>query len=990
MIKKLLQAPNRLWLCGGIAACVFMATTAISGAAQTPAARIRSEVSNSQMSVLRGSQHPLAQGQNEAGRMSSNAKITGMSIVFNRSAAQQADLEALLAAQQDATSPLYHQWLSPDQFAARFGMAQSDIDKVQSWLLQQGFSIDSVARSKNLIRFSGTVGQVEQAFQTQMHFYTVEGEKHFAPAATLSIPSAIAGSVATVANLDDFRPRPMHIRSNAVQPRPGFTSGQSGNVFFSPGDVKLVYDLNPLLSGAINGAGQSIVIVGQSSVAVSDIENFQTAAGLAVKDPTMVIVPGSGSPTAFQGDQSESDLDLEWSGAIAPGAEIFFVFTGSSTNFGVFDSMQYAVDEKIGTIISVSYGACEPTISAANRTALEAIVSQGAAQGQSILAASGDTGSTACFVSPTTTSPTLATQQAVAVSYPASSQYVTGVGGTEISQANSAYYTAGSAYWAAKNGTSDVLTSALQYMPEVVWNDSALSVQGGGGLSAGGGGVSTLYTTKPSWQKNVPGIPSDNARDVPDVSLFSSPAFVPYIYCSSDTSAWSTAMPPQQASCNSGFRDSATGDLTLAGGTSFATPIFAGMMAILNQQKGYTTGQGLLNPMLYSLASNSTTYGTAFHDVTSGNNECPSSLGTTYCTGGATSSYAAATGYDLATGLGSVDLSNLVTAWPANTGTPKIATTTKATAASASPSLKTDDVITITVAQVGASGTPTGTVNLSIDGAGSSYCTATTTNPCTLIPVTLSSSGTATYKANFATCGVHTIVAQYAGDATNAPSTGSVSVTVSSTSCTFAMAFNPTTLTVKQGSQGTETLTLTPGSGYTGTVILSYTTSNDTALTNLCLFAGTGVNSDGSMTVASSATVTGQITIDTKASDCTTAGAVQAHGLRLIPHATGSLKPSNNTPKKSKGVPLGIGFAGLLLVGFLGRSSRRLRQLACVVALASLGLVLSACGGGGSSSGGGGSSIPNPAKGTYTITFAGKDSTTSTITAQSSFSLVIN
>ena len=206
------------------------------------------------------------------------------------------------------------------------------------------------------------------------------------------------------------------------------------------------------------------------------------------------------------------------------------------------------------------------------------------------------------------------------------------------------------------------------------------------------------------------------------------------------------------------------------------------------------------------------------------------------------------------------------------------------------------------------------------------------------------------------------------------------------------MAFSPTTLTVKQGSQGTETLTLTPGSGYTGTVNLTYSTSNDTALNNLCLFAGTGVNSDGSMTVASSTAVTGQITIDTKASDCTTGAAVQAHGLRLIPHATGSLKPSNNTPKKSKGVPLGIGFAGLLLVGFLGRSSRKLRQLACVIALVSLGLVLSACGGGGSSSsgGGGGSSASNPAKGTYTITFAGTDSTTSTITAQSSFSLVIN
>ncbi len=952
--------------------------------AQTPAARIRNQVNDSQMSLLKGSQHPLARGESDAGRMSADVKLKGMSIVFNRSAAQQADLEALLAAQQDPASPFYHQWLSPDQFAARFGMAQSDIDKVQSWLEQQGFSIDSVGRSKNLIRFSGTVGQVEQAFQTQMHFYMVEGEKHFAPATTLSVPSAIAGSVATIANLDDFRPRAMHIRSNAVQPRPGFTSGQSGNVFFAPGDIKLIYDLNPLLSAAINGAGQSIAIMGQSSVATSDIENFQTAAGLAVKDPTMVIVPGSGSPTAFPGDQSESDLDLEWSGGIAPGAEIFFVFTGGSTNFGVFDSMQYAVDEKIGTIISVSYGACEPTISAANRTALEAIVSQGVAQGQTILAASGDTGSTACFVSPTTTSPPLATQQALAVSYPASSQYVTGVGGTEISQTNSAYSTAGSAYWAAQNGTNDVLTSALQYMPEVVWNDSLLSVQGGGGLSAGGGGVSTLYSSKPSWQKNVPGIPADNARDVPDVSLFSSPAFVPYIYCSSDTSAWTMG---QVASCsNSTFRDSSTQDLTLAGGTSFATPIFAGMVAILNQQKGYTTGQGLLNPMLYSLASNSTTYGTAFHDVTSGNNECPSSLGSGYCSGTATSKYAAGAGYDLATGLGSVDLNNLAAAWPANTGAPKIATTTTATAATTAPNVSTNNVITITVTQVGASGIPTGTVNLSIDGTGSSYCSGTGA-ACNLTPVTLTSNGTVTYTSNFSTAGVHTIVAQYAGDGTNAPSTGSVVITVGGTSSgkgTFAMGLAPATLTVSQGSQGTETLTVTPAGGYTGTVNLQYSTSNDTALTNLCLFAGTGINSNGSITVPGSAAVTGQITIDTKASDCASAAAVKAHGLRVIPHSPGSMRASNNTPQKSNPIPADIAFAGLLLAGLLRRSSRKLRQLACVIVLASLGLALSACGGGSSSSG-----PSNPGKGTYTITFAGADSSTSTIKAQSSFSLVI-
>jgi subtilase family serine protease len=984
MITKLLQGQKMLRVCGLISACA-LATTVL--AAQKPAARISTEINVSQMSLLKGSQHPLAQAQHEAGRMPADTMLKGMSIVFNRTAAQQADLEALIAAQQNPASPLYHQWLTPDQFAARFGMAQSDIEKVQTWLEQQGFSIDSVARSRNLIRFSGNAGQVEQAFQTQMHFYNVQGEKHFAPSTALSLPAAVASSVATVANLDDFRPHAMHVRSNSVQPRANFTSGVSGSVFLAPGDINKIYNLNPLLSASINGTGQSIAIMGQSSVLTSDLENFQKAAGLSVKDPTMVIVPGTGSPQAFPGDESESDLDLEWSNAMAPGASIFFVYTGSSTNYGVFDSMQYAIDEKIANIISLSYGACELNISAANASALEAIVSQGVAQGQSIVAASGDAGSTACYVSPTTTSPPLTTQEALAVSYPASSQYVTGVGGTEISQANSAYYTQGSAYWAAESGGNDVLTSALQYIPEVVWNDSVAAAQGGGGLSAGGGGVSTLYKAKPSWQKGVPGIPSDNARDVPDVSLLSSPAYVPYIYCSSDTSAFSTG---QQASCNSGFRDAASSDLTLAGGTSFATPIFAGMVAVLNQQKGYTTGQGLLNPTLYTLASNSTTYAAVFHDITSGNNACPVSLGSTYCSGNATTKYAAAVGYDLATGLGSFDVDQLATAWPAATTT-LTATTTTVTAANGSPNVSTNDTITITVAQASGSGIPTGTVNLSIDGSGSAYCTVTSTNPCTLIPVTLTASGTATYTANFATTGVHTIVAQYAGDMANAPSTGSVVITIGGTSSgkgTFAMAFAPATLTVKQGSQGSETLTVTPAGGYTGTVNLSYTTSNDTALINLCVFAGTGVNTNGSITVPSAAAASGTITVDTNASDCatTTGGVLNAHGMRLIPRTKGSTKASNEIPQRSNKIPAGIAFAGLLLAGFLGRSSRKLRQLACVIALASLGLVLSACGGSSS----GGTTVSNPAKGTYTITFTGVDSTTATITSPASFSLVIN
>jgi hypothetical protein len=980
MITKLLQGQDTLRVCGLIAACA-LASTAV--AAQTPAPRIRSEINNVAVSPLKASQQPLGSTEFDAGRMAADARLNGMSIVFNRSAAQEADLQALMAAQQDPNSPQYHQWLSPEQFGARFGMAQSDMDKVQTWLQQQGFAIDSVARGRNMIRFSGTAGQVEQAFQTQMHYFKTNGERHFAPSMLLSVPTAIAPTIAAVRNISDFRPRPMH-----VSPHRAFTSGQSGNVFFAPGDIATTYDIGPLYSAGITGVGQSIAIVGQSAVANSDIEAFQTAAGLTVKDPVMVLVPGSGSPSINPfgaGDEGESDLDIEWSGAIAKGATIDFVFTGSNTTFNAFDAIAYAIDEKIAPIISISYGACETAL---NGFSLEIQLAQAVVQGQSVLAASGDQGSTACS-GDTTNNLTTAQQFGLAVNYPASSPYVTAVGGTEIPASDGVDPNTGnkganySTYWST-NGTSDVLASAKSYIPEIVWNDDSTQF----GLGATGGGASALFN-RPSWQAGVTGIPSGTKRLVPDVSLYSSAGLPGYLFCTSDTSNWNTtASPVQVASCNSGFRDSSSKDLTVAGGTSFATPIFAGMLALINQKQEYVEGQGLANKPLYTLAAGAN-YGTLFHDVTSGNNNC--TAGANFC-GTTTTGFAAGAGYDEVTGLGSVDLANLAGAWPANSTTLK-ATTTTVSAANLAPAVSTNDVITITVAQVGGSTAPTGTVNLSIDGGGTAESTGTSDSKTASL--TLTANGTVTYTANFATSGVHTIVAQYAGDAANAASTGSVFVTIGGSSSgkgTFAMAFNPTTLSLSQGSQGTEALTVTPAGGYTGTIGFTFSTSNDTALANLCVFAGTGFNTDTTMTVPGSAAVMGTVTIDTNASDCvsSTGGAVKGRGLRVIPHTTGSVKASNNAPKKNNRVPVGVAFMSLLLAGFLGRSSRKLRQLACLIVLASLGLVLSACGGGGGSSSGGSTKVPNPAKGMYTITIAGKDTTTATITNTAQFSLVIN
>lgn len=959
---------KRLSVCGWLVTCA-MAATALG--AQTPAPRIRTAISSSEFTAIPGSQHPRALVQYDAGRMPGDTKLNSITIVFSRSAAQQADLEALIAAQQNPASPLYHQWLTPDQFAARFGMAQSDLDKAQTWLEQQGFSVDSVARSRNLIRFSGNVGQVEQAFQTQMHFYNEEGARHFAPATALSVPAALAPIVLAVRNLDDFRPRPMHIPSRAGRATPAFTSSVSGNVFLAPGDVKIAYDMNPLLGSAYNGTGQSIALMGQSSIVLSDIEAFESAAGLTVKDPTLVLVPNTGSPQAFSGDEGESDLDLEWSGGIATGAQIFFVYTGSNTNYGVFDSMQYAVDEKIGNIISLSYGSCEAGSPASSFASLEAVLQQAATQGQTVIAASGDEGSTACYVSPTTTNPTLAVQEEVSVSYPASSEYVTGVGGTEVTSAND---TAGSSYWSAE-GSTDTLTSLIQYIPEVAWNDDLASVNAGGGLSATGGGASTLYTSKPTWQTGVAGIPNDNKRDVPDVSLYASPDLPGYLYCTSDQSDWNTTVQPvQTGSCGSGFRASSSDNsLTVAGGTSFAAPIFAGMVAILNQKKAYTAGQGLINPTLYSLASNGATYAAAFHDVTTGNNECPSSLGSSYCTGSATTSFSAGTGYDLVTGLGSVDLNILATAWGASPVNPaQIATITTVSASSTTPALNASDTFTITVTSAdGTTTIPTGTVvTLQIDGGGnSSYGTGTTTT-VTLTASNTPGTATATYQTSFSTAGAHQVVAQFPSSATFAASTGVASVTVPGTSTgTGTFSMTATGITVSQGSQGSTSITVTPAGGYKGTINIAPTSSN----VSFCY-------SNTSAVVSSTAAATATMTIDTNLVDCggDSTGTGGKH-LYIANSSRAQLAP----PSHSSIATAAFGLAGVFLAGLLGWR-RKTRFLACLIVLGLGGFVLSGCGSSTSSS-----STSLTPKGTYTITLNGQDSSTSTITASTTFTLTV-
>ena len=911
--------------------------------------RVTATVRDEERTTLPGSMAPQARVAQDMGELPSGSPLHGITITFAPSPAQQADLDALLAAQQDPSSSLYHQWLTPEQFGARFGMSDADLAKVQSWLQGRGFTVEAVSRGRNRITFSGSAGVVANAFHTSLHSYRSGGETNFAPSADLSVPSAFAGTVAGVSNLSSFRPRPRVRRSvqSALDPR--FTSSQTGSHFLTPKDLAAIYGITPAYNAGFNGAGQSIAVVGQSSVLTTDTAAFQNALGTSVVAPSLVLVPSSGTPTVYTGDEAESDLDIEYSGGVAPGASIYFVYTGNNANYTVFDALTYAIGERIAPVISVSYGLCEAALSSTRFASLNTLLAQASAQGQTVVAAAGDSGSTDCYG---VTSLSSTVQQGLAVDFPASSPYVTGMGGTELSSANAA----SSTYWASASG-SDVTGSALSYIPEQVWNDNSSS-SGTLNLSATGGGVSTL-NARPSWQTGVSGIPAGTFRVVPDISLLSSPVNVPYLYCSSDSSTGVSG------SCSNGFRDVNGTTLTTAGGTSFAAPIFAGMVAIINQSQN-STGQGVVNSTLYALASNSTTYASVFHDITTGTNGCPS--GATGCTATGSGSYAATPGYDPATGLGSFDFNKLLTAWPTSAGNTRTRSNVSISAATTVPATSTADLITIKIGSAlsSVSTVPTGTVSLTVDGVAT--------------PLTLAN-GAATYSFSSPTAGSHTLVATYSGDSTFAPSTSTLVLTVGAAVNAGAFSVTVKNISISAGSNASSPVTVVSGNGYSGNV--SFTLASRTTVANVCY-------SISNLAVSTATAPTTTLTIYTSSASCATTPTKSKPGIINSPLLTAK---SQSTAGWSKGISnkgqMEAMLAGTFGIFLLGWRTRRMRPLLAILVLAGLGAGLSGC---GSSEAASTSTNTNAvaAKGTYTFTLTASDTTVSSLNSSTSFTITIN
>jgi hypothetical protein len=636
----------------------------------------------------------------------------------------------------------------------------------------------------------------------------------------------------------------------------------------APYDFATIYNLLPLwnASSPIDGTGQTIAIAGTSDINLTDVASFRSVFGLPANPVPQQIMGANGldpgictstSPTAVCGigDLIENSLDVEWSGAVAKGAQIVLVTSGSksATDDTVYDSSNYVVQNNTAPILNVSYGECELGMGTAANALINSLWQTASSEGIAVFVAAGDSGSAACDQGDSSPLTLAYAEYGLAVSGVASTPYDTAVGGTDFGWCKPTINSSGNVvgcssslpYWSTSNNPATG-ASALGYVPEIPWNDTCASptstaylvsiatLIGVGGVNTpetacnfvaqdyyypiylyygvdlsffvnvvgGGGGASNCTTgngqtvascsggyAKPSWQTSVPGIPSDGARDIPDVSFFASNGMWDSAYLICVSEAGSACVSSTTITSEPVYQE--------IGGTSVASPAMAGVMALINQKTG--AAQGNPNTQLYQLAAKQS-YGACsaegppgsscyFNDIDAGDysqpgtNAQPCLAGSPNCTVmnsgdslGILSGYNSGTGYDLATGLGSLNVANVVNAWVSDKGT----ATATVTVTPAQGSVTVNQSLNVTVTVTGSSGTPTGTVTLT----GGGYTSSGTLS---------GGSYTFAIPANSLRGGTDTLKVSYSGDPTYAAATGTASVTVNTLTPSVAVQTYPTT-----------------------------------------------------------------------------------------------------------------------------------------------------------------------------------------------------
>jgi subtilase family serine protease len=674
---------------------------------------------NQRRVTLFGNTRASANTVNDRGRVSEALPLEHMLLQLRRPAELEQAVERFAADVQNPAMPSYHQWLTAAEFGEKFGLSQSDIDAVTNWLQSQGFVVNQVYPNKLVIDFSGTAGMVRRAFVTEIHNLSVKGEMHIANMSDPQIPAALAPAVVGIASLHDFKPHSMK------KPRAAYTYSSSDGAFqvLVPGDLATIYNLNPLFSQGITGRGQTIVVIEDTDVYnTSDWTTFRSTFGLSSYTTgsfTQVHPSNCSDPSVVAGSDGEATLDAEWASASAPGAAIELAScSDTETTFGGLIALQNVLNAG-GTppaLVSISYGECEAANGAAANATYLSAYQQAVTEGVSVFVSAGDEGAASCDADQSYAT------HGIGVSAFASTPYNVAVGGTDFGDT---YAGTNSNYWNSTN--TSTYESAISYIPEIPWNDSCASTListyagysqtwGADGFcnsyyglvyylttASGSGGPSGCATgspstsgvvggscrgySKPSWQAGIFGNPDDGVRDIPDVSLFAANGVWGhyYVYCFTDVANGGSAC--------SGAPSNWSG----AGGTSFSSPILAGIQALVNQSTGSRWGNP--NPNYYALAaaeygsggtstclsSSSPSSSCNFYDVTQGDMDvvctgtvdCYDSVDGLYGVLSTNSSslaiaYGTGNGWDFATGLGTINAYNLVHNWSSSLGPPSI------------------------------------------------------------------------------------------------------------------------------------------------------------------------------------------------------------------------------------------------------------------------------------------------------------------------------
>lgn len=808
-----------------------------------PKPLITSPIDESKLTVLKGNTYPLARPEYDHGPAPASLPMQRIMLLLKRSPQQEAALGALLDQQQEKGSPNYHKWLTPAEFGQQFGLSNQDIQTIENWLETQGFQIDRVASGRGLIEFSGTAGDVQQAFRTAIHQYVVNEKAHWANASDPEIPTALAPAVAGIVSLNNFPRKPLHRLAGIfrkskttgqavpVQPMYNFSCASGVTCYaVGPYDFATIYNVLPLWNAGIDGTGETIAIVAQSDINPQDVSDFRGMFGLPAEN--LQIIHDGPDPGILQstGDEAESDIDVEWAGAVAKNAKIDLVVSESTgASNGVDLSAEYIVDNDLAPILSMSYGGCELDLGTAGNQFYSQLWQQAAAEGITVSVAAGDGGSALCDTS------NQGATNGLTVNGTASTPYDIAVGGTDFNDALDP-----ALYWNSTNSTTSQ-ESAKGYIPETTWNDTCtndeLAQLAGSSSNAetncndttltsrfpflldvigGGGGASNCTTSsgtlascgggyaKTSWQTGT-GVPGDGKRDLPDVSLFAGDGFNGNFYIACDADAQG-GTPCALSGAN----------FLGVGGTSVSAQAFAGVMALVNQKTGVR--QGDANYVFYPLAaqpgascdsSGTLSSSCIFYDVTLVTNAMPCATGSPDCTTntagdkyGVLSGYGATTGYDLATGLGSMDVANLANGWTSVKFQPT--STTLSLDGGSAVDITHGTPVSVDVSVSPASPVPTGNVSLIATPAGNSVDAGTFTlsNGAVSSSTSLLPGGTS-----------YNVFAHYAGNGTYAASDSSpVTVTVNpEASQTFA---NLETFNINGNLTSHSATSATYGNGY--------------------------------------------------------------------------------------------------------------------------------------------------------------------------------